>query len=218
MFGKLMNNYYYGKSGKGDFRKEDLPKNRWQLFWEMLRVRFSALFRLNLMTVAAWLPLIILIGYCVSSLLNMLMVQSQYAAYLETGDLGELTEEMVKSLSTIDMDTMLVDVTRSLIYTFCLWCIPCIAITGPVQAGLAYVTRNWSRDEHAFIWADFKDALKENWKQGLLVSAITSVVPLILYVGYQFYGQQALNSIIFMVPQMLIVVVGIVWMLGVTFM
>ena len=37
MFGKMMNNFYYGKSGKGDFRKEDLPKNRWQLFWEMLR-------------------------------------------------------------------------------------------------------------------------------------------------------------------------------------
>ena len=45
MFGKMMNNFYYGKSGKGDFRKEDLPKNRWQLFWEMLRVRFASLCR-----------------------------------------------------------------------------------------------------------------------------------------------------------------------------
>ena len=44
MFGKLMNSFYYGKSGKGDYRKEDLPKNRWELFWEMLRVRFAALF------------------------------------------------------------------------------------------------------------------------------------------------------------------------------
>ena len=40
MFGKLMNSFYYGKSGKGDYRKEDLPKNRWQLFFEMLRIRF----------------------------------------------------------------------------------------------------------------------------------------------------------------------------------
>ena len=80
------------------------------------------------------------------------------------------------------------------------------------------MTRNWSRDEHAFIWADFKDAVKENWKQGLLVSAITSVVPIVLYVGYQFYGQQAATNVLFMVPQMLIVVISIVWMLGVTFM
>lgn len=39
MFARLMNSFYYGKSGKGDYRKEDLPKNRWQLFWEMLRIR-----------------------------------------------------------------------------------------------------------------------------------------------------------------------------------
>ena len=43
MFGRLMNSFYYGKSGKGDYRKEDLPKNRWQLFWEMLRIRLSGL-------------------------------------------------------------------------------------------------------------------------------------------------------------------------------
>ena len=47
MFGKMMNRYYYGKSGKGDYTKEDLPQTRWQLFWEMLRVRLSGLVRLN---------------------------------------------------------------------------------------------------------------------------------------------------------------------------
>ena len=218
MFGKMMNNYYYGKSGKGDFRKEDLPRNRWQLFWEMLRVRFAALCRLNLMTVAAWLPLIILIGYCVTTLMNVMMIHSEYAAYVDTGDVGQLTEEQIKVLSGMDLDVWMVEMARSLLSTFCLWAIPCIAITGPVQAGLAYVTRNWSRDEHAFIWADFKDAVKENWKQGLLVSVITSVVPIVLYVGYQFYGQQAATNVLFMVPQMLIVVISIVWMLGVTFM
>ncbi len=218
MFGKMMNNFYYGKSGKGDFRKEDLPKNRWQLFWEMLRVRFASLFRLNLMTLAAWLPLIILIGYCVTTLFNVLMIRGQYDAYVANGDIGQLTEEQISLLSTMDLDQWMVDMAFSLLSTFCLWAIPCIAITGPVQAGLAYVTRNWSRDEHAFIWADFKDAVKENWKQGLGVSAITSVLPIIMYVGYQFYGQQALNSMLFMVPQMLILMIGVIWALSLTFM
>ena len=218
MFGRMMNNFYYGKSGKGDFRKEDLPKNRWQLFWEMLRVRFASLCRLNLMTIAAWLPLIILIGYCVSTLFNVLMIRGQYDAYVLNGDMGELTEEQISLLSTMDLDQWMVDMAFSLISTFCLWAIPCIAITGPVQAGLAYVTRNWSRDEHAFIWADFKDAVKENWKQGLGVSAITSVLPIIIYVGYQFYGEQALSSMLFMVPQMLILMVGLVWALSLTFL
>ena len=218
MFGKMMNNFYYGKSGKGDFRKEDLPKNRWQLFWEMLRVRFASLCRLNLMTIAAWLPMIILIGYCVTTLFNVLMIRGQYDAYVLNGDIGEMTEEQISLLSTMDLDQWMVDMAFSLLSTFCLWAIPCIAITGPVQAGLAYVTRNWSRDEHAFIWADFKDAVKENWKQGLGVSAITSVLPIIMYVGYQFYGQQAQNSLFFMVPQMLILMVGVVWALSLTFL
>ena len=218
MFGKIMNNYYYGKSGKGDFKKEDLPRNRWQLFWEMLRIRFSALCRLNLMTVAVWLPLIILIGYCVVTTLNVVTISSQYASYLETGDAGELTEQQLAALGELNLDQWTVDMTRSLLFTFCLWAIPCIAITGPVQAGLAYVTRNWSRDEHAFIWSDFKDAVKENWKQGLGASVITSLMPIVVYIGYQYYGQQAQTSVLFMVPQMLIVVVSLVWALALVFM
>ena len=62
MFGKFMNNYYYGKSGKGDYTPEDLPKNRWQLFFEMLRVRLSALCRMNLVYMLPWLPTMLVIG------------------------------------------------------------------------------------------------------------------------------------------------------------
>ena len=107
---------------------------------------------------------------------------------------------------------------QTLVMQCLLFAVPCIAITGPVQAGMAYVTRNWSRDEHAFIWSDFKDAVKENWKQGLGVSLITSVVPLLMYVCYQFYGERAGQSLLYIVPQMLTITVGLVWMLGVTFM
>ena len=32
MFGKFVHNYYYGKSGQGDYTPEDLPKTRLQLF------------------------------------------------------------------------------------------------------------------------------------------------------------------------------------------
>lgn len=216
MFGKIMNSYYYGKSGKGDFRKEDLPKNRWQLFWEMLRVRLAALCRLNLMTVIAWLPLIILIVYCLSTVFNVMVVSGDYMQYQQTGDLGNLTEEQVQAIADagLNMEQAVAEAVYSMISTFCLWCIPCILITGPVKAGMAYVTRNWARDEHAFIWADFKDAVKENWKQALGVSAITSVMPIVVYMSYQFYGGQARQSMIFLVPQMLVVMLGLVWALS----
>ena len=76
MFGKMMNNFYYGKSGKGDFRKEDLPKNRLQLFFAMLKVRFTGLMTLNLMSVALYIPLALVIGYAVLSVITSLSVKA----------------------------------------------------------------------------------------------------------------------------------------------
>ena len=99
-----------------------------------------------------------------------------------------------------------------------LYLIPCIAITGPFQAGMAYVTRNWSRDEHAFVWSDFKDAFKDNWKQALGVSLITGVVPLLMLVSYRFYGAMASDNVLFIVPQMLVLTIGGLWMLALVFL
>ena len=195
MFGKLMNNFYYGKSGKGDYRKEDLPKNRWQLFWEMLRIRFSALIRLNLMYVVVWLPAMAVLMIAALSALTLL---SEAAT----------TEEMMQSLSqnmgSIVMSTLLL-------------LVPCVAITGPCTAGVCYVTRNWARDEHAFIWSDFKDAVKENWKQGLAISVITGLLPLVVYVCWNFYSAMAAENPVMVVPQVLIAMVGFIWALAVTY-
>lgn len=195
MFGKMMNNFYYGKSGKGDFNKEDLPTNRWQLFWEMLRVRFSALIRLNLMYVVAWLPTMIVIMIGAMSLLTGL-----------TGEDGEMVENVM-------------ELAQSILFSTLVLLIPCVTITGIVTPGVAYVTRNWSRDEHAFIWSDFKDAVKENWKQGLALSLVTSLVPLIVYTCWNFYGSLAsTQSALMIVPQVLVLMVGVIWYLALTYM
>ncbi len=210
MFDKLMNRYYYGKSGKGDYTKEDLPQTRWQLFWEMLRIRFSALVRLNLMYVVAWIPAILVIGWTVlmtlGGLNSLVDAQDQAAA-------GELAQEALLQLNEEYIEGM-----KGLILQALILFIPTFAITGPATAGLCYVTRNWSRDEHAFIWADFRDAVKANWKQALLTSLITSVMPLILYVCFNFYGEMAQQSSSwFIIPQVLCVMVVLVWMCSLTY-
>ncbi len=192
MFGKWMNNYFYGKSGKGDFEKEDLPQTRWQLFWDTLRVRLSGLVRLNLMYAIAWLPAIFVLAMTVLSVLGN----------LSSVDDGTLTAEQLgqylRSLPTLTLTLL----------------IPCITLTGPFTAGVAYVTRNWARDEHAFIWSDFKDAIKENWKQALLTSFVTSLMPVLMYVCYIFYGQQAQGSLFFLLPQALSIMVGVLWLMS----
>ena len=204
MFGRFMNNFYYGKSGKGDFRKEDLPATRKQLFFDTLRTRFSALFRLNLLYMIVFLPtmILLLINFTtmLSTMTNLLMVRdNDYSAYVEiiqeSGTEARISEEQFNELKSADLDPA--DLIDSTIFKVLIWLIPCFAITGPFTSGLSYVTRNWARDEHAFMWSDFKDAVKENWKQGLVLSAITSVMPLLVYV---------------------VALVAVIWALSITYM
>lgn len=197
MFGKMMNSFYYGKSGKGDYRKEDLPKNRWQLFFEVLRVRLSGLVKVNLLYVVVWIPMI------------ALLVMTLLAA------MGLLTDMINEAGEIVGDWTAFTDSLLSVVYTGLIFAIPCIAITGPFTAGIAYITRNWARDEHSFIWSDFKDTLKENWKQALITSIITGVIPFLVYVGYVTYGQMIETmGMFFIVPQVLIIMLAVVWSLA----
>ena len=219
MFGKFMNNYYYGKSGKGDYTPEDLPKTRMQLFFEMLRVRLSALCRMNLIYMLPWIPTMLVIGMLVMYVLTMGVGPTQKQTITNADGTTttqtvrvELTEE--EQLALLDQQ---VEVLPTMINTMLVLLIPCVFITGPWTAGVAYVTRNWSRDEHAFVWSDMKDAMKENWKQALGLSAITSVIPLLMYLCWQFYGSLAVNNWFMTVPQMFTVMVGVVWYLALTY-
>ena len=225
MFGKMMNNYYYGKSGKGDFRKEDLPQNRRQLFTDTLRTRLSALCRINLLYMLIFLPAMLVIMFSFTNVLsttsNVLMIeQNDYASFVEQVTQNEqevtITEEQFNELKNSDAN--LGDMLDGTLFRMLLWLIPCLAITGPFTAGLSYITRNWARDEHAFIWTDFKDAVKANWRQSLVLSVITSILPLAVYVGWVFYGQLAQKNVIMMVPQVLVVLVAFLWAISITYM
>ena len=261
MFGRMMNNYYYGKSGKGDFRKDDMPETRMQLFRDTLRTRLSGLCRLNLLYMLVWLPAMLVLLLNVSNLWNRVQTEaaisaydyteyaemlqererqitiseeeynqlratlqerdriyndSSYEAYLERirEEGGEaLTEAEFLSVRTSAATGVTNGILRLLLILF-----PCIAITGPFTAGLSYVTRNWARDEHAFIWTDFKDAVKDNWKIPLLLSTITGALPVLIYEGWITYGRMANQNMIMVIPQMLVVMVGVIWAICITYM
>ena len=220
-----MNNYYYGKSGQGDFKKEDLPQNRKELFRDTLRTRLSALCRINLLYMLIFLPAMIVIMFSLTNYLSnantMVTVQeNDYQSFVEMMAENErevtISEEEYNNLRAQDPD--LGGYLESVLMSMLLWLIPCIAITGPFTAGLSYVTRNWARDEHAFIWTDFKDAVKANWKQSLVLSVITSLLPAVVFSGWRFYGQMAARSTFMIVPQVLIVLVALIWAISITYM
>ena len=245
MFGKFMNNYYYGKSGKGDYNPEDLPRTRMQLFGEMLRTRLSGLMRLNLIYILPWLPTLIVLGMFYMNSTTVLNYPYQVDAMLLEINAGELqpdgsvivtnadettttyTAEDIANLQELDAipEEEVALSTASELQRYLLWTllalVPCIFITGPWTAGVAYVTRNWARDEHAFLWSDMKDAMKENWKESLVLSAITAVIPIVVYLCWIFYGETPADSafmeILLTMGQMIPVMVGVVWYLAITY-
>lgn len=185
-FKNLMNNYFYGKQGQGDFTIENLPQNRRQLFGEVFKVRWSNLFGVNLLYMIAWIPAIVWTFLNITAIYNVLV----------SGDASQ------------------VESVTGFISTWLMVMIPCIAITGPFNAGVTYVLRNWARDEHSFVLSDFKDALKANWKQALVISTISGILPFVLYVGFTFYGGMMGQNSLFAVPLALMLLIGIIWSLA----
>jgi len=192
MLGRFFNSFYYGKAGKGDYTPENLPANRVQLFFETLRVRWGSLVKLNLLYVLFWLPALLW------SLWNYMALEGISSM--------EFAGEIMQSQASEQL--------LSLVGTWLLILWPCVAITGPATAGVSYVTRNWARDQHSFMFSDFKDAFAANWKQALPISCVSGLMPLLVYVCYSFYGDMASQSVLYTVPQMLVVVLGVIWLLA----
>ena len=66
-------------------------------------------------------------------------------------------------------------------------CFSPVILLYPFIAGLTYVTRNYAREEHAFVFSDFKDAIKNNWKYFFLNGVICYLFYIVLSVSVNFY-------------------------------
>ena len=178
----LFNNYFNGRPGQRDYTQADLPRNRKQLFQEVLRARRGSLMSLNLLYLLFWIPAI------AWSFLNLVQLDLTAAGEMEAS-LGSLL----------------------LTYLLILW--PLVALTGPFNMGVSYVLRNWARDEHSFLFLDFKSALRENWKQGLLFGMINGLVPLAAYICAYFYTRMATVSPLFYLPLFIVYAAAFLWSL-----
>ena len=186
-FRDIMNNYFYGKQGKADMTLADLPANRRELFFAVLKVRWSSLVGVNLLYLVIWIPAIAWTLFNLMALNGMQMAGD--GAFTRSDYLG-------------------------MVSTWLLVLFPLIAITGPWNAGVTYVLRNWARDQHSFILSDFWDAVKGNWKQALPISAFSGALPFLVSVGVQFYGGMVATSPIFTLPVALLVLVAVMWSLA----
>ena len=187
----LFNSFYYGKAGKADFTPDQLPKNRVELFFSMLRVRFSSMIGLNLIYVLFSLPTILWTA------LNVLAMLSSSGVDLET---GEMLAETASAATT-----------QTYLFQWLLGMIPCMMISSIGRMGLSLTLRNWARDEHSFTMSDIRDTIKENWKMALLVGFISGFSLFVGYFSYSYYNAMAQANFIWLIPQALVMIVLVLW-------
>lgn len=183
---------YYGKAGKRDYSEMDMPKNRVSLFFLVLKDHFFDLIKVNFLQLVFWLP------FLIWTYINLMAIQAIDTQTLMEAENG--TQQLLEMMGGY----------------FMMWLIgliPCTAITGPSSAGAAYVMRNWARDQHAFLFSDFKDAFKSNWKQALPVSVITAPVPVLAYTAVVYYGTLASHNIVMLLPLILVFSATLMWVL-----
>lgn len=75
-----------------------------------------------------------------------------------------------------------------------------LVLTGPATAGFTYVMRNFAREEHAFLWSDYKDVAIANWKQSIAAMFINVTASTLLIFSISYYFQSMSGSAIFAVP------------------
>jgi len=172
---------FYNQSSGRAYSPEDKPETRGELLKLVLRDHFFSLMPMNF----------VLLGICLPA-----VVWGITGFFYILQDLGA-------SGTIVDF--------LSLSRTWVLILIPCIAITGPVVCAMSILLRNLARDNARQKKAVFMEALKDNWKQALLLSCITSLMPTLLWAAASFYvpmmGRMA------SVPLLLTGLVFAIWLL-----
>ena len=184
--------FYYGKAGKADYTEMDMPKTRIGLFFQVFKERFFDLIKVNFLQLIFWIP------FLLWTVINISAIQ-----VIDTSAIAEGENVGAQLLSTVSGYVMI----------WLLGLIPCILITGPSSAGAAYLMRNWARDQHTFLFSDFKDAFKSNWKQALGVSAITCILPVVVYTAMMYYSQMANSNMLMFAPMVVVLSVALMWAL-----
>jgi uncharacterized membrane protein YesL len=82
----------------------------------------------------------------------------------------------------------------------------------PFIGGLTFVTRNYAREEHAFIFSDFKDAVRNNWAAFLADGAVCYAVFLVLSVSIPYYWRNGAGNLLSVAATAICVVIALLFL------
>ena len=147
-------------------------RSRLSIFFGVIGRKFWKLISINLMFIVFNLPAII-IGFILSVFLMGLFSPAESNG--TSADL--LTQLMIGTIPTVMFFMVVPTLT-----------------TGPAQAGLSYLMRCYTYEMPTFNWSDFKDKMKENMKQGIIVSLINLLILVFLLIDFYLYSRITLTA------------------------
>ena len=175
----------YTKPGPG-VPKDAPPKPRIVVFFEIFSRKFWHLVKLNMLFSIFNLPAILMVLF--------LILASQ------------------SSMNTRFSEDLFADFVFRFLFGAVLLCIPLITV-GPAQAGFTYVLRNYAREEHAFIWEDFKEHALKNFKESMIISAIDFIVVLIIWMDISIYMSMDKSNILISIASALLILSFVIYLM-----
>lgn len=177
----------YDKPGKG-IDPDEPQKRSFFRFFDIFFRKFGKFVKMNLLYALLSLPLFAFVffisGMISNSAFSLNGMESMFRSVAEQiaqGAEAAQDAEYQYSMLVVMFD-LIVRFSVSFLF-MALWGM------GPVTAGVTYIMRNFAREEHAWLWSDFKTAVKGNFKQSLIVFIVDLVVFFLFFIAFTVYSQ-----------------------------
>lgn len=188
--------FNYSKSGPG-IDKNAPKKKGVALYFELFFRKFWELLRINVLYFIFSMP-VLFIYFCIFTFFILPDLSATIRGVVST---------LITDAAKIEVILSNYSITIGIIFsvlTVILWG------TGPTSASLAYIMRCFTQEKHAWLWKDFKDKIKENFRQGITVLTIDIVFMFMASVSIRYYASMynGTKSVIyfilcFLIPVML---------------
>ncbi|OPJ57690.1 DUF624 domain-containing protein [Clostridium chromiireducens] len=94
---------------------------------------------------------------------------------------------------------------------FILYSIPIITIA-PAFGAMTSITMSMVRDKHVFIFSDFHEAFKLNWKQSVACGIINTIILVLLSTSILFYFKLSQNNVNFYIVLFLCIFITVLFL------
>lgn len=176
--GGFYNRILLGKEKSEDYARGTLPSNRWELFWDILKGRFTKLIGVNLLMILFFLPLFFLLFYRLS------LITGYGIKYPFSQSFGVGYQAPISLIGFSESVTFSADALTFMFLPLAL------IVAGFGIAGGAYVMRNMVWTEGLFVISDFWIGIKQNFKQIIMTMLLFSVVFYVSILAIDVYNQK----------------------------